>query len=401
MTPEALRRLGLDGLGQLRTEYGFSASDPESGLYPALYGRDSLWTLLLLLAAVGLRDDEEVVALAAGAGPDILRALAALQGREVDDRVEEQPGKIPHEHHPVPSPHALDMELPLAAGRSYAGFDETFLFVLAYEAFVAFRPSDPVVADLASNVERARTWIVKYADEDGDGLYEYRRRNPANLLNQVWKDSFDAATHTGFDVPPHPVAWIDVQAYAYAVFPNDAATLAQAVDEQFWLGDDAGFAMAVDAAKRPIRMASSNPGHALWTGAVLDARVGPLVARLMAPDLLSPYGVRTLSSRSPFYAPFAYHRGGVWPHDNAILALGLVRYGRVEEAARVAAAVSDGIAKFGSAVECYAVLDRDVVVDPPAPRPPLCWRTWPARNRTQAFSAAGLVALAAILDRFG
>ncbi len=209
--PEDLQRRGLAGLVQLRTDYGFSASDAESGRYPALYGRDSLWTVLLLLAAVDLTGDEAAAALAIAAGRDILRSLAGLQGTVTDDRIEEQPGKIPHEHHPVPSAHAVAMELPLVGGRSYAGFDETFLFVLAYRAFARFQPDDPVVGDLAPNVQRALEWIDACADEDGDGLYEYQRRNPANLLNQAWKDSFDAATHTGFDVPPHPIAWIEVR----------------------------------------------------------------------------------------------------------------------------------------------------------------------------------------------
>ena len=223
MRGEDLLGMGLDGLERLATEYGVDASDAESGLYPALYGRDSLWVLLLLRHAAELRPDPRVEGLLQSLGPRILTSLAALQGSVVNDLVEEQPGRIPHEYHPVPSPHALDMGLPLADGRSYGGFDETFLFVLAYDAFVGSHAGHRIARQLRPNIERALAWIDDYADSDGDGLFEYTRRNPANLLNQVWKDSFDSATHTGFDLPPQPLAWLEVQGYAYAVFERAGA----------------------------------------------------------------------------------------------------------------------------------------------------------------------------------
>jgi glycogen debranching enzyme len=413
VTGDELVAMGLDGLESLVREHGVDASDAASGLYPALYGRDSLWVLLLLEHAAALHADPRIGDLVERLGPRILRSLAALQGNEVNDLVEEQPGRIPHEHHPVPSAHAVDTELPLADGRSYAGFDETFLFVLANDAFVATRPGHALVSELRPNVERALAWIDQYADSDGDGLFEYPRRNPANLLNQVWKDSFDSATHTGFDVPPQPVAWLEVQAYAYAIFgtpvpggaaggraPRDGARadrIAALVDERFWLGPDDAFAMAVDGDKRPIRMVASNPGHALWAGVVRPDRVAPLIDRMTRPDLLSPYGLRSLSRRSPFYAPFAYHRGAVWPFDNAVFALGLLRHGRADLAAQVARAVGLAMAAAGTPVECYAVLEADDFVDGGAGKPALCWRHWPVRNRVQAFTAAGLVAMGALL----
>lgn len=413
MTGDELVAMGLDGLESLVREHGVDASDASSGLYPALYGRDSLWVLLLLEHAAALHADPRIGDLIERLGPRILRSLAALQGSEVNDLVEEQPGRIPHEYHPVPSPHAVDMGLPLADGRSYAGFDETFLFILAYDAFVETRPHHPVVRELRLNVERALAWIDQHADSDGDGLFEYARRNPANLLNQVWKDSFDSATHTGFDVPSQPVAWLEVQAYAYAIFatpvagaaaagraPRDGARadrIAALVDERFWLGPDDVFAMALDGNKRPIRMAASNPGHALWAGVVQPDRVAPLIDRMAQPDLLSPYGLRSLSRRSPFYAPFAYHRGAVWPFDNAVFALGLLRYGRADLAAQVAQAVGLAIAAAGTPVESYAVLDADDLMDGGTGTPVLCWRHWPVRNRVQAFTAAGLVAMGALL----
>jgi glycogen debranching enzyme len=397
--------MGLAGLAELRADHGFDASDSESGLYPALYGRDSLWVVLLLAEAARRWPDDRVDALLATAAPEALTSLARLQGTRVDDLVEEQPGRIPHEYHPSPTPHAVDMALPLSGGRSFAGFDETFLFLLAYDAFAAARPGHAALDRLAPHAEAAFGWVDRYADPDGDGLYEYARRNPDNLLNQVWKDSYDSATHTGFDVPPQPLAWLEVQAYAHAVLSldpvrrerGDPDRLAALVDERFWLGDDDGFAMALDGRKRPVRMVASNPGHALWAGIVLPHRVDPLVRRLTRPDLLSRYGMRTLSRESPFYAPFAYHRGAVWPFDNAVLGLGLLRYGKVDEALTVAEAVARAMAETGTPVECYAVVEPEEVVSTSVTAPLLCWRHWPVRNRVQAFTAAALVVLGGLL----
>jgi glycogen debranching enzyme len=411
---------GLDGLEALRSPRGFDASDAESGLYPALYGRDSLWVLLLLLEALALRPDDRVDALVRASGPLVLSSLAEHQGAAVDDRVEEQPGRIPHEYHPVASAHARDMGLPLADGRSYGGFDETFLFVLAYDAVVRAGRDGGTAERLWPHVARALAWIDEWADADGDGLFEYARRHPANLLNEVWKDSFDAVTHTGFDVPPGPLAWLEVQAYASAAFRaaarafddrgdaeaadryrRRAEAVAAQVDERFWLGPDEGFAMALDGRKEPVRMIASNPGHALWAGVVRDGRVDPLVARMLRPDLMSAHGLRTLSSESAFYAPFAYHRGAVWPFDNAIFALGLLRHGKVAAAVRVAATVGAALTTAGTPVECYVVLEPERVVDPPVGGPLLCWHRWPVRNRVQAMTAAALVVFGAVLEVHG
>jgi glycogen debranching enzyme len=418
MSPDELVQMGLDGLERLVAERGFNASDAESGLYPALYGRDSLWVLMLLEHAAALRPDHRIAAVLDVAGPRILTSLAALQGTVVNDLVEEQPGRIPHEYHPVPTPHAELAGLALSEGCSFAGFDETFLFILAYDAFVAARPGHPVADALRPNIERALAWIDEFADADGDGMFEYLRRNPANLLNEVWKDSFDAATHTGFDVPPQPLAWLEVQAYAYAVFGTPVATgplatgssprdqpradrIARLVDEQFWLGPEDGFAMALDGRKTPVRMAASNPGHALWAGLVRPDRVDPLIQRMTRPDLLSAYGLRTLSRQSPYYAPFAYHRGAVWPFDNAVFALGLLRHGRVDLARRVAAAGGRAMSAAKTPVECYVVLEPQELMEPGAEEPVLCWRHWPVRNRVQAFTAAALVVFGTILDGAG
>ncbi len=401
----------LDALRSLRRPYGFDASDRQTGSYAALFGRDSLWVLLFLLEAVSRQSDGAFAAWVRDAGRDVLGALSRLQGRAEDDRIEEQPGKIVHEYRETIDQRLLDLGIPFHDGRSYAGFDQTFLFVTAYAAFAARFPDDPSVDATWPAVERAVDWIERYGDEDRDGLFEYRRRHPANLLNQSWRDSFDSLVGTGVDVPPPPVAWIEVQAYAYRAL-LDAAELFGArgdraragdltaradrlrhdVHAAFWLDDERCFALALDGRKRPIRWASSNAGHALWAGLVDDVHADALVARLAEPDLLTPFGLRSLSARQPAYAPFTHHRGNVWPFDNAIVALGLERYGRRPLAAQLMNGVARALLAIGSPVELYVVLDGDLFVTPrPEAEHVLLRHRVPQENRIQAWSAAALV----------
>jgi glycogen debranching enzyme len=145
-------------------------------------------------------------------------------------------------------------------------------------------------------------------------------------------------------------------------------------------------------------MVSSNPGHALWAGIVTNQRIDPLITRMTRPDLMSTYGLRTLSRESSFYAPFAYHRGNVWPFDNAVFALGLLRHNRVAEAVRIARSVGAALLRAGSPVECYAVLEPEDFIDFRSEGPLLCWRHVPARNRVQAFSAAALVVFGTLIE---
>jgi glycogen debranching enzyme len=147
-------------------------------------------------------------------------------------------------------------------------------------------------------------------------------------------------------------------------------------------------------------MVSSNPGHALWSGVVLPHRVDPLVRRMQRTDLLSAYGLRTLSRDSQFYAPFAYHRGAIWPFDNAVFALGLAGLGRLREALVVARAVTGALERFGSPVESYVALDPVDLLDGSA-GPLLARRHWPPQNRVQAFSAAAMVVFGALLEVSG
>jgi glycogen debranching enzyme len=415
--PVALWSLGRRTLEQLESPFGFDASERDTGRYGRLFGRDSLWMLLFLAEALRWNPSPSFGEWMERAGWTILSSLAERQGTKVLDLVEEQPGKILHEYHDGSA--GLPPEgLPLDEGRSYSGFDQTFLFVTAYRTLVDLFPADPGVEALWPNVERAVEWIERTADDDGDGLFEYRRRHRANLLNQVWKDSFDATTHAGFDVPAEPLAWIEVQAYAHralldaadlferrgrldrsATLVRNAKRLARQVDALFWLNGEGCYAMALDGQKRPVAQVGSNAGQALWGRVVPASRRQALVRRMLRPDLFTAFGLRTLSAASRHYAPFAYHRGNVWPFDNAVFAAGLLEHGFETEARAVMERVGAAILLFGSTVEVYVVLDGDAFVSPSPGNAEqhLLSKYRVPENRSQGWTAAAAVFFGAAL----
>ena len=220
-------------------------------------------------------------------------------------------------------------------------------------------------------------------------------------------------------MPRQPLAWIEVQAYGFRAFLDAAdmyskrGNIAQSerlvsratalrlqVNEQFWLPEEHCFAIALDAAKSPITMLSSNAGHALWAGIVDATREELLIKRLMEPDMMTPYGLRTLSSRSPFYAPFTYHRGNVWPFDNSVFAMGLHERGYESEVRQIIDGVSAAISILGCPIELYVVLEPTIFVENPLPARDVLVLPRPAQeNRNQGWTAAALLYFAAVLAR--
>lgn len=409
--------LGYRGLLELRTDHGFDASDRASGTYAALFGRDSIWILLLLLEAVRIAEQPSVVALAEDAGALTLSSLARIQGDRFDDSVEEQPGKIVHEFRREMDERLTQMGIPFREGRSYAGFDQTFLFVTAYRRYCSAYPMSAVGEALWPAVARAIQWMTLHADRDTRGFFAYRRRDPRNLRNQVWKDSFDSLVAHGIDVPDGPVAWIEVQAYAYRAMKDatelciargettiagplnaEAEELQARVEASFWLEDESCYALALDAKGGPIPLVASNAGHTLWTGLTGGVRIARLADRLMRPDLMTEYGIRTLSSASAVYDPFSYHRGSIWPFDNAVVALGLAACGELDKAQRVASSVCRAVISAGSPVELYCVLDGASLLQPATTTAQvLALRSYPPVNRLQGWTAAALIYFSALL----
>ena len=374
----------LEDLGALRI---FDTDYPERAVVAAgapwfmtLFGRDSLITSWMAL----LVDPD----LALGT----LQTLARFQGSRVDARTDEEPGRILHEMR-----FGEAASLSLDGGSVYYGSaDATPLFVMLLGELRRWGLAREVVDQLLPHADRAMDWIVEYGDRDGDGYVEYQRASDRGLQNQGWKDSFDGIRFASGDLPRTPIALCEVQGYVYAAYlarahfadeMGDAAdrrALAGAgrgaegrFNQDFWLERQGWYAMGLDADKRPIDALASNMGHCLWTG-IVDEDKAPLVAaRLLSPEMFTGWGVRTLATTMTGYNPISYHCGSVWPHDNAIIAAGLMRYGLVAEAQTVITALLDAaVSQGGRLPELYSGLDRaelPTVVSYPTSCSPQAW----------------------------
>lgn len=318
--------------------------------FATLFGRDSLISSLQLLPYV------------ARPAAATLRLLASYQADRVDEWRDAAPGKILHELRVGEM--ARTGEIPHSP--YYGSVDATPLFLLVLAQYVAWTGDLQLFDELRDNVRRALEWIDHYGDRDGDGYVEYQSATDQGLINQGWKDSGDAIVDEEGRIAKPPIALVEVQAYVYAAKlgmaelyerRNDRATaerlrqeateLRARFNRDFWVESLGFYAMALEAAKQPLRVVASNPGHALWCG-IADHDKGSRVARrFMAEDMYSGWGIRTLAATSRAYNPIAYHLGTVWPHDNAIVAAGLKRYGFAAEALRV----FDGIAAAARSFE--------------------------------------------------
>lgn len=421
--PQALWNLGYSNLRKLRNEkYGFQASGGKTGDYNNLFGRDSLWILIFLLKTLEAHNSKHFRSWVQEAGQTIIRKLCELQGTKLNNKSEEQPGKIIHEYRNELNERLREMNLGFVQDgsgyyRLYSGFDETFLFIIAYRQFSQAFKDSSIVSEAWPHVIRALEWIEHHADHDRDRLFEYDRLNLRNYPNQVWKDSFDSITATNADLPLSPIAWIDVQAYAYRAYSdiaemyrerNDsnladkyrkkAEKLRELVNEKFWMEKENCFAVALDGEKRQIEQITSNVGHALWAGLVTPDRVRPLIQRLSQPDMTTCYGLRTLSSNEAAYAPYAYHRGCIWPFDNAIYAMGLMRNEYYKEAYYIMNGVGNALKIINSPIELYVVLDTNTFLGRKRwPKQVLSFRRTEQRNKNQGWTAAALLYFAATL----
>ncbi|MEY2533367.1 MAG: hypothetical protein QOF29_1277 [bacterium] len=297
--------------------------------FATLFGRDSLITAL------------ETLAFDPAMGEQTLRLLASRLGRGVDPIHEEEPGKVLHELR-VGEVAALGLT-PLA--RYYGTVDATPLFLCLVAEHAAWSGSLDLFRELRPAVDAALGWIDDYGDHDGDGLLDYECSSPEGLRNQGWKDSDDGVIDEhGVPLEP-PIALVEVQGYVVRAKRRIARLLEregeheraralaheagemQARLDRFWVAERDFYSMGIDGDGRVSRALASNQGHLLWAGAVPPDRAAPVRDALMGEGLLSGWGIRTLGRGEAAFNPVGYHLGTVWPHDTAMVAVGLRRYG--------------------------------------------------------------------------
>jgi glycogen debranching enzyme len=395
---QTLTRSAVD-LGALRI---FDPEHPDLPILAAgapwfmtVFGRDSLLTAWMTLLADP--------SLAHG----VLETLARFQGQDVDPRTEEEPGKILHEMR-----FTTTTDLALGGADVYYGsVDATPLFVMLLGELRRWDARDDLVDRLLPHADRALAWVDAHGDRDGDGYVEYQRSGDDGLANQGWKDSWDAVRHADGRLATGPIALCEVQGYVFAAYvarvhlaleagdpttaahySAKAAELRQRFNEDFWSDEHGWYVLALDGDKQPVDVLSSNIGHCLWSGIIDPERAGLVAERLLSDAMFSGFGVRTLASSAAAYNPISYHNGSVWPHDNALCAAGLARYGFVEEAHRIIEAQLDVAQAYeGRLPELFAGFSRDEFAVPAA---------YPASCAPQAWAAASPMLWLRTLLRF-
>ena len=314
----------------------------EVGLYPyagipwysTIFGRDGIITALECLWSK----------------PDVARGVLAFlsthQAKDLDPENDAEPGKIPHEIRRGEM--VRTGEIPFA--HYYGSVDATPLYIFLAGEYLKRTGDIDFIDEIWENLKAALTWIRDYGDMDGDGFIEYSRHSQKGLVNQGWKDSYNSVFHDSGELAEPPIALVEVQGYVYGAC-NHLIKLARYMGDQevvsiassivsklkknfhksFWSKKIGMYAIALDGKKHPCEVRASNAGHALFTGLAHKGAAKRMVRLLLSERFFSGWGVRTIAMGEPRYNPMSYHNGSVWPHDNAIIGMGLARYGYKKE----------------------------------------------------------------------
>ena len=323
---------------------------PYAGIpwYVAPFGRDSLITALQVLPFE----------------PDIARGTLAFLARHQatgnDAFTDAEPGKILHEYRHGEL--AACRELPFLP--YYGSVDATPLFLIVFGEYLRWTGDVEFARELWPAAERALAWMGSHAA----GYLRYQRRSPVGLEHQGWKDSQDAIMHATGELARGPIAMVEAQGYYFAALlaaagvaralghtgtarrcRQHASKVRERFEADFWIQDEGFYALALDGRDAPCRVIASNPGHCLWTGIVAPARAEMIARRLLAEDMFTGWGIRTLSAQERLYNPMSYHNGSVWPHDTALAAAGMARYGLVEPFMTLSTALFEAVHHFDGA----------------------------------------------------
>src|SRR4051795_10383587 len=307
--------------------------------YSTTFGRDGLITAMQMLWF-----DPRV-------SRGVLKRLAHFQATQNDEESDAEPGKILHEMREGEM--AALGEVPFRL--YYGSVDSTPLFVLLAGLYTERTGDDATLVELWPAVEAALRWIDTHGDPDGDGFLEYYRKTEKGLANQGWKDSYDAVFHADGRLAEGPIALAEVQGYVYAAkclaarcarrlgrakqeaaLLAGAARLAQRFEAAFWCPEIETYALALDGDKQPCRVRTSNAGQVLFSAIARPDRAALVADGLLNPRFFSGWGIRTVARGEARYNPMSYHNGSIWPHDNALIALGFARYGMTRAVAQVA-----------------------------------------------------------------
>jgi glycogen debranching enzyme len=387
-----------------------SAWLPNAGMpwFAGLFGRDVLttgWQAALM-------------------GPELARgaldAVASTQGQAVRPETDEQPGRLIHELRRGPLS-TLGLR---PNGRYYGTQTTSSMFILALSEAWHWTGDIELLRRHRATAVRAMTWAERWGDLDQDGFLEYDGHAPGGLKNQGWKDSDEAIRYADGSIVPNPIATVEEQAFHYLALqrlaeilvaldeqPDEvdrllarAAALRRAWDAAFWLPKEQFYALGLDGEKQQVTSITSNPIHALGAGIVPLEKARAVADRLLAGDLFSGWGIRTLSTEHPSYNPFAYHLGAVWPVENATAALGFKRYGLDDHVERLVAAMFGAVAhcrdlRLPEALTGHDRAERDVPVAYPNGCSPQAWSASAVVQLVQTmlglypFAPAGILAL--------